>query len=559
MAGLRLLWIALIVVAASCVAGTARADAQSEYLLALLSPGASLDRYLTALRQNFALHDANQDGVVDSTDVGLHRVMDAATLRSTALALVMRADLDGDGVVTEDEVRRYFKYMQRMGPQWLPGNREQAEARLRELQDLEVKKFMAADADHDGRITIEEAMRFNPIAPGVANNASAATANRAAHLIDLFGGAEHAVRPAQLEGPGEALFRTVDADHNGIVSAEELKAYRANPAAVDPQVAESAKQARQDADAKDAAAGAACAMPAASEAAKVVVLGAYNADAVSTTALGSQDVAMGTGLVWIERGDEPIYLVMTSLRPVIWRLTGAVSRIERLVLVSGVGAKASGERDQPPLVGATGIAADRVSFTRRLGCLPIFTEAPSVEAAKAGGEIKRAVGKEAAVIAGRYAVSSFTVPSGHAESSGAGARQPTIIIEKNAGSLRIEGSAPNIVVRTEPPKLEDELLRVSPGGVVDINPKDVVSSSPAERYEVLPREAGLLQLMKAGALTRNGRGDFLVQRKIRLPAGMSANEKFLVLRGVPAPDGDATRSCVMLEEIGKPLDGSKGC
>src|ERR1700712_82876 len=98
MAGLRLLWVAFIVVAASCVAGTARAESQNEYLLALLNPGASLDGYLTALRRNFALHDASQNGVADNIDIELHRVMDNAMARSVALALVMHADLDGDGV-----------------------------------------------------------------------------------------------------------------------------------------------------------------------------------------------------------------------------------------------------------------------------------------------------------------------------------------------------------------------------------------------------------------------------------------------------------------------------
>ena len=71
--------------------------------------------------------------------------------------------------------------------------------------------------------------------------------------------------------------------------------------------------------------------------------------------------------------------------------------------------------------------------------------------------------------------------------------------------------------------LEAELRRFSPGGVIEIDPAKVVSPVPVASYDVLPQQAGLLQLMRSGALTQNRGGEFLIYRKIRYPAGLAAH------------------------------------
>ena len=85
----------------------------------------------------------------------------------------------------------------------------------------------------------------------------------------------------------------------------------------------------------------ACAMPKPSDGATVVLLSAYEADSLSTTTIGSQEVAVGTGTITVQPGSAPIYLVVASFRPTIWRFSGAVERIERLVLA---GNNTRGER-----------------------------------------------------------------------------------------------------------------------------------------------------------------------------------------------------------------------
>ena len=56
------------------------------------------------------------------------------------------------------------------------------------------------------------------------------------------------------------------------------------------------------------------------------------AEALSSVTIGSQDVATRTGTIVVERGREPLYLVVGSFLPTIWRFSGAVERVERLLI-----------------------------------------------------------------------------------------------------------------------------------------------------------------------------------------------------------------------------------
>ncbi|HEY0300639.1 MAG TPA: hypothetical protein VGC36_04875, partial [Rhizomicrobium sp.] len=100
-----------------------------------------------------------------------------------------------------------------------------------------------------------------------------------------------------------------------------------------------------------------------------------------------------------------------------------------------------------------------------------------------------------------------------------------------------------------------DLQRFSPGGVVAIDPAAVVSPAVAEPYEVLPQQAGLIQLVQKGAITRNRSGEYLIREKIRFPAGLAGahSVKFLLLRDVPEPDGDPAHCEVVSEATGQPI------
>jgi hypothetical protein len=225
------------------------------------------------------------------------------------------------------------------------------------------------------------------------------------------------------------------------------------------------------------------------------------------------------------------------------------------VLAGNNTAPNAGSKDQIPLVGVTGVPAERVSFLSRPRCIEYFTEVPSIKAATAAGAVRRESGREPTVIAGRYDVAGFTVPSGEVQTRRDGGRRSKLVIEKEAGTLRLEGDTSNIVVRKPSADLVSELHRFSPGGIAQVDHTKVVASRPAEPYDVLPQQAGLVQLVQSGALAQNGRGEFLIQRKIRFPAELygAHSVKFLLLRGVPEPEGDPGHSDLISEETGLPI------
>jgi len=502
-------------------------------LTAQIRPGSTLERVFKDLKQQFAQLDANGDGKLDREDVTLHRRLAIAGMAAIAGGAVMTADLDGDGAVTEEELRIRLKYDTRARPD-VP--RANADARVAEV--------MAGDTDHDGRVTwVEEIAREKARRSPMSNGGIDGVVES---LLAYADKREGALTPADLEKIGADLFAAVDTDRNGTLSQDEVEAEQRRVAEKRRSIAAPPPRSAEQ--------RAACAFPEASAPAKVLLLSAYEGDAVSTTAIGTQDVDVVAATVAVEPGPEPLYVVLASQRATVWRFTGAVERLERVIL----GSQSTGGGSDPatraiPLVGAAGVPAEKVTFLPRIDCLKAFWEKPSIPAAVAAAIVREATGREP-VVATRYAVAGFSIPSATIQTSGR-ANVPTVVIRKPAGSLTIQGGA-NVVVEAGARDLASEVARYHPGGVMEIDPATVVASRPPARFEVLPGSAGLLQLVREGALEKTAGGEFLIKRKIRFPAGLQggAAGRFLLLRGVPAPEGDVGHSCVVSEETGRPLN-----
>jgi Ca2+-binding EF-hand superfamily protein len=537
----------------------------TQYLQQRLHPGGTLENFLQQMRNEFRQGDADSNGEINAADIELHANAGAASMRAMFAMMIMRADLNDDGVVTVEELRRFFRYERRTYSMAGASN-----SRLEEQIEAEVKKLMAADADGDGRITYAKAMRFAKSTPefqrGIPNFGAMAE-----RLLMFAPEGKSSVKLADIESAASAVFTLIDTDGDGKISQDEFKDFRSRPDHPDEQrrvAAQLAKQEREqkrkDAEEerirKEVEAQAACAMPKASDAAKVVLFGAYQVEAISTATIGSQDVAVGVGNVTVEPGNDPLYLVLVTFRPTIWRFYGAVERIERLVLTGTMTGSGTGRGmpNEKPLVGATGVAAEKITFLGQSKCINYFTETPSSQGAIAAAAVRREAGKDVSVLAARYALADVSFPSGQIQTT-RDSNQGQLIIMKRSGSLKIEGDTRNVIVQTGPSNLSSELKRFSPGGVVEVDPRRVVASLPVERYEVLPQQAGLLQLVQAGTLEEKS-GEFLIKDKIRFPAELTGahSVKFLLLRGVPTPDGDPGHSEVVSEETGEKLklDGS---
>jgi len=593
----KIAFSALLIVGVSVVlapASTSLGFAQSlpgqpmppkDYLLSRLNANMTLDAYLKRMRGEFRMADADADGEISQSDAVLLVQIRSALWRSTILAQFLPADLNGDGVVTEDELRSYLRY-----GHYSSEARPAAGKTVDETIEDQIRQIMAADADHDGRITFAEELNYANSLP----NPGAFAANSVYQLMALAPEGKSVLTRADFEAAVEKLFHEVDADGNGTVSVDELKNYRAQggesnspnpqthgeaapapPQRNDAQVTPDQARAQRDAQAaamqqradaqraavmqqraqKEAELRAACSMPKASDAAKVVLVSGYEPEALSSVTIGSQDVAVSAGNIHVEPGNEPIYLVVVSFRPTIWRFSGAVGRIERLVLTTSRPERVGELPQDKPIVGATNIPADRITFLPPAKCISHFIEAPSGGAASAAAAVKREAGKDVTTLSALYSFSDVAVPSGRMRSlRGANAGKMTVI-KQSAGTLKIIGSSRNIVVEAGAVGPVTNLKRFTPGGVIEIDPRGVVASLPVERYQVLPEEAGLIQLMRAGKIAQDRGGEYLIKKKIRFPADLTGahSVKFLLLRGVPSPDGDSGHSEVISEETGKEI------
>jgi len=532
-----------IAFAAACLAASfmmqesaaqpAPAIAPNNYLFQHMPGGTTLERYLQVFRQDFRRLDADGNGTLDAADIDLH---DQMTKASALMPIAMRmfmADLNGDGVVTEDELRRRLQYDQRLT--------NSPSATIAANVEQEVRKFMAADADHDGRITWDEAIAWlRQQANPAATYGMGVTVKQ---VLTLAPPGKSSLTLAELEDAATAFFRKVDTDSNGTISLDELETERTrvNQTNLDVTRQRATEAARVN-----------CDIPKASDAAKVVLLSAYETESLSTVALGSQNEVTGVGNVVAEPGTGPLYLVIATNQATIWRFYGATERIERVVVMSTQPWSGKLAKNAPPRAGVVGVPAERVSFPHAGNCLSYFTTAPSTQSAQAAGTVKAVVGKSPEVVVAKYSVIAFNAPSGRIESTKTGGGGGLIIVQ-NGQRFVVENGKMRALETTQNP--DAELDRFHPGGVVTIDAKAVVASVPVEPYEVLPQEAGLSQLVKSGALSRNGSNEFLINKEMRFPGGLNGahSVKFLLRRGVPTPTGHPGHSTVISEETGEQL------
>jgi hypothetical protein len=506
-------------------------------------PGMELDRFLAAVHGKFRQADADSNGEISQADVTLHAEIARAGTRALFAMQIMRADLNNDGAVTEDELRRVLQYDRRMinPPQQDP---------MRGTVDAQIRKLMAADINHDGRVTYAEAEAFfepQPVDMRLLDRMS----ETARQFLKFAPSGKDVATLADVDAGAIAVFREIDTDGDGVISDAELKAFRAKvlppPGVVRARAGGVALQlSTRNPALQPTPMGIACPMPKPSAAAKVVLIGSDETTAVSTVTIGSQDVAVGVGTITVEPGTEPIYLVVTSYRPTIWRLYGAVARIERLVLTSTMPAPTKDVPADKPLVGATGVPAERVTFLQHTECVGHFETVPSRQATLAAIAVKIDSGMNPAKVAGIYGLSEVSVPSGAIQGT---KRGKLVIVSKIP--VTVNGGDSNVIIMGDSTATGIDLRRFYPGGVVEIDPKSVVASMPVARYDVLPGRAGLAQLVKAGKLEVKN-GEFLIKQKIRFPAELSNiyQVEFRLLKGVPRPDGNPGDSEVISDDTG---------
>ncbi|MCP5074082.1 MAG: hypothetical protein GY947_12435 [Rhodobacteraceae bacterium] len=306
-----------------------------------------------------------------------------------------------------------------------------------------------------------------------------------------------------------------------------------------------------------------CKAKPASADAKIISIGSYHGSAIPSVTVAGQDRKTSTSSVYIEKGDKPLYLVATSLYPMIWRLQGATDRVQHMVVA---GTRHRGEKKIP--AGVTGLDRSKITFLPQHECLPYFLKPNSIKAAQAASLAGKLAGRKVDQIVAEHTIHRLYLPSGNRV---AAARKNVgfdivtdRVIDPRNPQDATPSSAPIAALKSVGKKwrnLQRELITFTKGGIVDVPLRLVASDGEPEVYEVLPQEAGLLQLVATGALEIVGRREFRILKKIRLPSNMGGGHaaRFLLKAGVPEPEGKPVHSCVFSEDKGAFVNSASHC
>lgn len=331
-----------------------------DVLIETVRPGSAFEQYVAEVTGELRRADRQDDGL-DSADVKLVRDMAAAQMRADLASKLLQQDLDGDMVVTREEIER---------------GSSQASDYLASEIDRQISQF---DSNGDGKIALAEAL---------ATQRGKRRSDRLDGLLALDPNRDGKLTALELRSLAEQTFAGIDSNGDGRISDEEYR--RIEPRVV---MARSARGAPT------------CALPEVPDGAKLIVFGTYEADAISSTVIGKQDEETNLLDVTIEQGSEPLYLVLTSHQSMIWRVNGATGRVANVVASSfadaGGGISAAG---------VIGVPRSKVTIAEQ-NCPHFFSEIDR-EAASAFGTVRRTLSREPSSMFATYSAQRISLPSG---------------------------------------------------------------------------------------------------------------------------------------------------
>jgi Ca2+-binding EF-hand superfamily protein len=465
-------------------------------------------RFIAVVISQLRQHDVAEDGL-DSRDIETVELTHASDERARRIRDLLIYDLDGDGRVTREEVVRVSRA--KFTPR---GNQAQSPA-LEKRIGLKVDAIMQADSNGDNTITTDEMRAYDP-EKGKRRRTRDVDVLKA--LLALDPNKDGRLTSDELTRAAEETYRRYDADGDRVISADEMEQVR------HAHAAERSKQ-----HAKEI-----CVLPSPTSEELVVVLGVHEGESLSTVTVAGMDATTTTGTLVIEPGAAPLYVILSSHNPTIWQLQGATQRISRVVAI------ANRSKDGPG-VGVTGIDRKRISFLKAGSCQSDFYDVNSRQAQQARSTIELSLGRPVDTFAGVYGLETVNLPS--------------------AGLVRTprrRGAAPDDATA----EVQQEFLRFYPAGLTEFDPADVVAPGAVKPYDILPDQAGLIQLIRDKAILPLGNGRFQIVGPIaRFPAGLygAHSVKFVLGKGISMPGGSPGHSCVTSEEDGRLLAGSLSC
>lgn len=475
--------------------------------------------------ERFVRIDANGDGGISQGELGEAMERESSG-REQIEEQFRRFDRNGDGLVRLDEVptadtpsgREEFRQIDTNGDGAISFDELFAKAAPRRRESPPVAYiFQRRDQDGDGLLSVDEWSSLDE-APDPVSREVRRRRDRFAHLLAIDSDSDGRLSEAELTDAFRRQFSRIDQDGDATISAAEVRL-------AEPLIAQAGVIAEAPV----------CPVPAPSSGAHLIGFAAGQGQLLSTVAVGSQDEVTSILDVEIEAGGSPLYLIVSSIEPVIWRLSGEVGRIERIVVFTSKSDFAG-----RALAAIVGVASDKVFFGEP-GCFP----AHRIGAGRPGSDNDPAL-----LIAATtgVAVEAVSVPGG----AGVVA-VPSLSVHRSKGILPApEGFDPDIWW---------DAMGTWPRGLAALDSASLVSQVPITDYEVLPSPMGPAQLVAQGVLKPTGNLDeYRIERPLsRFPGGMSGGRAshFVLPARLPMPAGDQGSGCIYSESgeiIGKNTD-----
>jgi Ca2+-binding EF-hand superfamily protein len=514
----RLLLLACSVLAAPAAA-LAEGPALGElppYLLERMNRAGTFEDFFKQLRQEAQRSDYDRNGL-DAQDLAIAEQTEAAQYRAAMVSQLVVLDLDGDGTVTTEEATRATTYQySRRGE---GGNQEA----LQEQIARSIERVMAMDGNGDGAVTLAEAM--TAARPDQRNR----KAERAESLLALDPDRDGRLTMDELEQLARHAFQGADYDHDGTLSNNELKL-----------LASARELQRQVEQAMP------CDLPKPAAEDLVAVLGTYAGAWQPTVTVAGQDATTHLAVINIEPGSQPLYLVLNSFYPMIWKFTGATERLSRVVAIR----YHKGDKE-PETAGAgiIGLAAAKVTFLPPQSCGRTSYKPDSKEAMLMARVIAHVTGRNPDAMLGAYSPKMIAVPSGTETEKVAD--KDLVIVTGDGNDLVVLGknSTAKVVQGNGTGRRQEDWL-ADPATLLTIDPAQVLAPGKVEPYVVLPRQYGLRQLVEEGKLQRTEDGYRIVQPIPRFPTGLAGAHAvaFYLPEGMPMPEGDLGHSEIILEK-----------
>lgn len=513
-----------------------------------------IERLRDQMRMLFAKSDVDGGGVAQK-DHDLAERIYMAQQRTQRASQILQHDLDNDGKVTRQELMTSLGAQARLPIQARDVTVMPTEGQVAKILDALVAPKMTADANKDGILTLDEMITMSPDQRSV--DGWRGRGDMVPLSLDANG--DNTVSLEEFEQAVERVIGGLDTNSDGAISQGEADVFNEKLKELRKLMAVEEQKLRQAAELRKKVE--ACSIPKPSAGARIVVVGAYEGNAISTVSVGDADVEVTVASLDIEQGDGPLYVVATSYGAMIWWVAGATDRVERLVLNSASAARGS----RAPRVGAVGLPRERVTVLPDTACAKYFTDELKEDGLQAVAEVQSVIGQKIDVAFGVYALSNIRLPGGLTSSE---TKLPT--------RRDLPGVGPSAGMWAE-------MLRYKPAGLVEINPSAVIANQEIRPFVVLPQEAGIAQLLDDGALekwpavdgrasgksaddvvasggrqigTRPSGSVFRIVKKMRFPPGLAGAHgvRFILGKGVAMPEGSAGHSVVISEETGKLID-----